>query len=95
MQGRRSPVNARTRLVDGAVGIVVLGAGAVPETVKSGGIVLDVDTGVIEFAEVVAEVITNKKLQSQLRRAGVARLNEGFAENSAQKFVELVLGITV
>ena len=75
--------------------VVVLGAGAVPETVKSGGIVLDVDTGVIEFAEVVAEVITNKKLQSQLRRAGVARLNEGFAENSAQKFVELVLGITV
>jgi glycosyltransferase involved in cell wall biosynthesis len=75
--------------------IVVLGAGAVPETVKSGGIVLPVDTGVIEFAEVVAEVITNRDLRSQLRRAGVARLNEGFAENSAEKFVELVSGITV
>ena len=56
---------------------------------------LPVDTGVIEFAEVVAEVITNSDLRSQLRRAGVARLNEGFAENSAQKFVELVSGITV
>ena len=75
--------------------VVVLGAGAVPETVKTGGIVLPVDTGVIEFAEVVAEVITNSDLRSQLRRAGVARLNEGFAENSAQKFVELVAGITV
>ena len=75
--------------------VVVLGAGAVPETVKSGGIVLPIDTGVIEFAEVVAEVITNADLRSQLRRAGVNRLNEGFAENSAQKFVELVAGITV
>ena len=71
------------------------GAGAVPETVKSGGIVLPVDTGVIEFAEVVAEVITNENLRSQLRRAGVNRLNEGFAENSAQKFVDLVVGINV
>ena len=75
--------------------VVVLGAGAVPETVKTGGIVLPVDTGVIEFAGVVAEVITNSDLRSQLRRAGVARLNEGFAEKSAKKFVELVSGITV
>ena len=75
--------------------VVVLGAGAVPETVKTGGIVLPVDTGVIEFAEVVAEVITNADLRSQLRRAGANRLNEGFAENSAQKFVELVTGITI
>ena len=75
--------------------VVVLGAGAVPETVKFGGIVLPIETGVIEFAEVVAEVITNADLRSQLRRAGVNRLNEGFAENSAQKFVELVVGITV
>jgi glycosyltransferase involved in cell wall biosynthesis len=75
--------------------VVVLGAGAVPETVKSGGIVLPIDTGVIEFAEVVAEVITNENLRSQLRRGGVNRLNEGFAENSAQKFVDLVVGITV
>jgi len=74
--------------------VVVLGAGAVPETVKTGGIVLPFDTGVIEFAEVVAEVITNSDLRSQLRRAGVARLNEGFSENSAQKFVELVSGFT-
>jgi glycosyltransferase involved in cell wall biosynthesis len=75
--------------------VVVLGAGAVPETVKSGGIVLPIDTGVIEFAEVVAEVITNSDLRSQLRRSGQARLNEGFAENSTKKFVELVSGITV
>jgi glycosyltransferase involved in cell wall biosynthesis len=75
--------------------VVVLGAGAVPETVKTGGIVLPVDTGVIEFAEVVAEVITNSDLRSQLRRAGVTRLTEGFSENSTQKFVELISGITV
>jgi glycosyltransferase involved in cell wall biosynthesis len=75
--------------------VVVLGAGAVPETVKTGGIVLPVDTGVIEFAEVVAEVITNDDLRSRLRRAGVARLNEGFTENSARKLVELISGITI
>ena len=75
--------------------VVVLGAGAVSETVKSGGIVLPIETGVIEFAEVVAEVISNGDLQSQLRRAGAARLNEGFAENSAQKFVELIVSSTV
>ena len=75
--------------------VVVLGAGAVPETVKTGGIVLASDTGVIEFAEVVAEVIRNDDLRSQLRRAGAARLVEGFAENSAQKFAELISGITV
>lgn len=75
--------------------VVVLGAGAVPETVKSGGIVLPMSTGVIEFAEVVAEVIKNEDLQSQLRRSGTARLQEGFAQNSAERFVELVLGVTV
>jgi glycosyltransferase involved in cell wall biosynthesis len=75
--------------------VVVLGAGAVPETVKGGGIVLPMSTGVIEFAEVVAEVIKNEELQSQLRRSGIARLQEGFTQNSAEKFVELVLGVTV
>jgi glycosyltransferase involved in cell wall biosynthesis len=75
--------------------VVVLGAGAVPETVKNGGIVLPADTGVIEFAEVVAEVIQNETLQSTLRRNGKARLDEGFSENSAEQFVELVMGITV
>ena len=75
--------------------VVVRGAGAVPETVKNGGIVLPVDTGVIEFAEVVAEVIQNEALQSTMRRNGTARLAEGFAENSAERFIELVMGVTV
>jgi glycosyltransferase involved in cell wall biosynthesis len=75
--------------------VVVRGAGAVPETVKNGGIVLPVDTGVIEFAEVVAEVIQSEVLQSKMRRNGTARLAEGFAENSAERFIELVMGVTV
>ena len=75
--------------------VVVLGAGAVPETVRDGGIVLPVDTTVIEFAEVVAEVIHNEALQSLLRRNGEARIEEGFGVNSAARFVELVKGVTV
>jgi glycosyltransferase involved in cell wall biosynthesis len=75
--------------------VVVLGAGAIPETVKTGGIVLPISTGVIEFAEVIAEVIRNEELQSRLRRSGTARLQEGFSANSAESFVELVLGVTV
>lgn len=74
--------------------VVVLGAGAIPETVKSGGVVLPVDTGVIEFAAVIAEVITNEDLRGQLRRSGAERLSEGFSENSAELFVALVAGIT-
>lgn len=73
--------------------VVVLGAGAVPETVKTGGIVLPLSTGVIEFAEVVAEVISNEQLRSQLRRSGTDRLSEGFARNSAERFVEIIQGI--
>jgi glycosyltransferase involved in cell wall biosynthesis len=74
--------------------VVVLGAAAIPETVKTGGIVLPVDTGVIEFAEVVAEVITNDDLQSQLRRMGSERINDGFAEKSTEKFLDILKRVT-
>jgi glycosyltransferase involved in cell wall biosynthesis len=70
--------------------VVVLGAGAVPETVKSGGIVLPETTGVIKFAEVVAEVITNKSLRGQLRRRGTARLLEDFNKSSTEQLLKLV-----
>jgi glycosyltransferase involved in cell wall biosynthesis len=73
--------------------VVVLGAGAVPETVNSGGIVLPMGTGVIEFAEVVAEVISNCELQSKMRVNGAERLSKGFAEDSAVKLVEIIDGL--
>lgn len=74
--------------------VVVLGAGAVPETVRDGGIVLPIDTTVIEFSEVVAEVIKNDALRSLLRRNGEARIKAGFGVNSAARFAELVKGIS-
>jgi L-malate glycosyltransferase len=73
--------------------VVVLGAGAVPETVTSGGFVLPVNTGVIEFTELVAEVIQNESLQSALRRKGVTRISEGFGRNTAEQFIDLVMGV--
>ena len=73
--------------------VVVLGAGAVPETVDSGGIVLPMGTGVIEFAEVVAEVITNCELQSKMRVNGAERLSKGFSEDTAVKLVEIIAGL--
>lgn len=75
--------------------VVVLGAGAVPETVKDGGIVLPASTGVLEFAEVVAEVIQNESLQSAMRISGAAHVRNDFVDNTAERFAELVMSITV
>jgi glycosyltransferase involved in cell wall biosynthesis len=50
--------------------VIVRGACAVPETVGSGGLVLPEDWGVIEFAEVLAQVCRDSQLQSVLRNAG-------------------------
>jgi glycosyltransferase involved in cell wall biosynthesis len=50
--------------------VIVRGACALAETVGSGGLVLPEDWGVIEFAEVVAQVCRDPNLQSVLRNAG-------------------------
>lgn len=54
--------------------VVVRGAGAVPETVGEGGIVLGGDVGVLEFTETVAAVVNSPELQSTLRRRGLERV---------------------
>ncbi len=72
--------------------VVVRGAGAVPETVGSGGIILDADVGILEFTETVASVIRSAELQSYLRRAGEARIREIEEEVPSQSFSDLLFG---
>ncbi len=56
--------------------VVARGAGAVPETVGIGGIVLDEDVSLLEFTEVVARVLETPELQGSLRLAGRQRIEE-------------------
>jgi glycosyltransferase involved in cell wall biosynthesis len=65
--------------------VIVRGAGAVPETVEEGGIVLDADVGLLEFTETVAKVVTDRELQSYLRRAGENRISEIDAKYSKEE----------
>ena len=56
--------------------VVVRGAGAVPETVGEGGIVLPEGASLLEFTETVAKVLRSPELQSSLRRFGQRRIEE-------------------
>lgn len=73
--------------------VIVRSAGAVAETVKSGGIVVPKESGVLEFAEVVAKVCSDKNLQSSLRRRGQQRVSDLSHENQFDKAVAAIVGI--
>ena len=73
--------------------VVVRGAGAVPETVGIGGIVLDQHVGLLEFTETIACVVKSPELQSSLRRSGAERINEIDAGFSSSALAEVLLGV--
>lgn len=73
--------------------VVVRGAGAVPETVGTGGIVLDRDVGILEFTEAVAKVVQSQELQSVLRRSGLERVQEIESNFSRQLLSEALFGV--
>ena len=73
--------------------VIARGAGAIPETVGLGGIVLDEDVSLLEFTEAVAEVITNIELQSALRRAGEDRIAEIDGKFSTRELAELLIDV--
>lgn len=72
--------------------VIARGAGAVPETVGLGGIVLDADVGILEFTETVAKVVTDAELQSLLRRAGENRISIIDSRFSKHELAQLLLG---
>jgi glycosyltransferase involved in cell wall biosynthesis len=72
--------------------VIARGAGAVPETVGLGGIVLDADVGILEFTETLAKVVTDAELQSLLRRAGENRISLIDSRFSKHELAQLLLG---
>jgi glycosyltransferase involved in cell wall biosynthesis len=75
--------------------VVVRGAGAVPETVGDGGIVLDKDIGLLEFTEAVAKVLNSHHLQSVLRVAGQARIRELDSQCSAESLADALHSVLI
>lgn len=69
--------------------VVVRGAGAVGDTVGSGGIVLPAEGGVLELAETLAEVIRNTHLATVLRIKGRERLRELALDSSRGSILSL------
>ena len=73
--------------------VVIRGTGAVPETVGSGGIVLDPDTSVLEMTEVVAAVIQSEELQTRLVHAGHSRITELNEQTASMSFRDVILEV--
>ena len=75
--------------------VVIRGCGAVPETVGDGALMIGPESGVLEFTEAVAEVLSNQELRVELARLGLDRAfdigNKGGGE-SFREVVEEVLG---
>lgn len=73
--------------------VVVRGACAVLETVGTGGLVLPENWGVIEFAEVLAQVCEDKELQSELRNAGQRWIENYQFRNEVSRLVDAIKAI--
>jgi glycosyltransferase involved in cell wall biosynthesis len=73
--------------------VIVRGACAVPETVGSGGLVLPEDWGVIEFAEVLAQVCRDSQLQSVLRNAGQEWIESYQSRSDISQVIKIIKAI--
>lgn len=73
------------------VPVVVKGAGAVPETVANGALVLPPDAGPVLAAEAINEVLNNDELRWSLIHHGFQRASELESRNSSVKTVETLL----
>jgi len=72
------------------VPVVIKGAGAVPETMGDGALVLPENCGAILAAEAVNEVLTNHELRWNLINAGYLRSEELDSQTSSVHTAELV-----
>lgn len=69
--------------------VIVRGAGAVPETVGEGALVVPQDVGLLEFAGLIAHVVTDEMIRSELRIRGDKHLRSygersNFAETASR-----------
>lgn len=70
--------------------VIVRGACAVPETVGSGALVLPEDWGVIQFAEVLAQVCKDSQLQSVLRNAGQEWIESYQSRSNISEVIKII-----
>jgi glycosyltransferase involved in cell wall biosynthesis len=70
--------------------VVIKGAGAVPETVGDGALVLPEESGSIIASEAIQEVLTNNELRWSLISAGYQRVEELESRNSSIHTAELL-----
>lgn len=73
--------------------VVIRGCAAVPDTVGTGGIVMDPNFGVTEIAEVVAAVVTVPGLRERLVQQGRTRVRKFLAEAQGTSLVDIIRGI--
>lgn len=75
------------------VPVVIKGAGAVPETMGNGALVLPADSGPILAAEAVNAVLTEDTLRWKMINAGFERVEELDQRKSSAHIAELLLGV--
>lgn len=75
------------------VPVVIKGAGAIPESIAYGALILPEDAGPVLAAEAVHEVLTNQDLRGQLVARGFRRVRELENQSHVEKTVQLVAGV--
>ncbi len=73
--------------------VVIKGAGAVPETVADGALVLPAECGPILACEALQAVLTDPVLRVQLISKGLSRVEELEARRSSSRTVELLMDV--
>jgi glycosyltransferase involved in cell wall biosynthesis len=72
------------------VPVVIKGAGAVPETMGGGALVLPEDCGPILASEAVYEVLNNDEMRWELINSGYKRAEELESRTSSTRMAELL-----
>jgi glycosyltransferase involved in cell wall biosynthesis len=75
------------------VPVVIKGAGAIPETVGNGALVLPSDAGPILASEALHAVLTNDELRGSLINAGYQRVSELEQRTSSHETAQLLKSV--
>lgn len=70
--------------------VIAKAAGAIPETIGDGGLVLPASAGAMLLSEAIAEVHQNESLRVELVGRGMQRVAEIEAQDTAGRFLELL-----
>jgi len=74
--------------------VVVRAAGAIPETVGDGALLVSADIGLLEFSEIVAHVVQSEETRSLLRRRGATHLRKFGQDSSIAHVTRLIEACT-